>query len=145
MDQKRALLAIIVFVAGIALLWIFLAQGLLSLDVFRSSPVTLTGDTTKEEANSLTLYHTQNGTTHIYEGTIEMPTPCHRLSSSITTGGVSRTVKIKLAIAEPEEGIGCVQMMDSQSFSVSLTSSQLPNVALSLNDKETPFVITEKK
>ncbi len=140
MDPRRSLTIIVVFLAGVVVAWFFLAEGFLMLQ----------GTPSPEPSNEIVgnlpfvLVNSKREENHVYTGSLEMPTPCHTLSSSLTTsGGAARNVHISLTVVAPPEGVLCAQVVDTQDFSVSLTSKEIPTVTLEINGEETPVSVVE--
>lgn len=141
MDTRRATLAIIVFIVLLVLSWLFLAQGLLSLDMFRGARP----EPAERADDTLTIYHSVLGEEHFYRGTIDLPTPCHTLTSSVTvSGGKSRAALIALRIEEPPQGAACAQTLDPQQFKVSLSSREVPTVTLTFNGTERGITVADE-
>lgn len=140
MDQRRSIAAVIIFIAGIVMAWFLLAQ---SLSSFRTDD--LSPEYGTEETAPFILKHSAEGDLHVYEGALDLPTPCHSLSSSVTSsGGISREAHISLMVQKPADGEACAQVMDSQIFSVSLTSRKTPSVRLTIDGKDTKVSVEEK-
>jgi hypothetical protein len=142
MDPKRGTLAIIVFLALLVAAWLLLAQGLLSLELFKTSASI---PEQPEESAPVVLAHINEGEMHTYTGSVRLPTPCHTLASSVTVeGGAARKARIALTTGEPQ-GTLCAQVIDSQPFTVSFTSREFPTVTLALNGEEVPVEVTEEQ
>ncbi len=142
MDQRRSILAVLAFIAGIAAIWIFLAYVLSYIE---------RGEGQEEPRNEVgelvpfILSHTREGEVHSYSGSLDLPTPCHALKSSISVvGGVARKATIGLEVQEPSEGTICAQVIDEQEFAVSVTSAVVPDVSLHVNGAAVPISIVEK-
>lgn len=141
MDSRRATLAVVIFISLLVLVWFFLAQGLVSLGALRATPPV---DTMETAENPLVIMHRSEGDMHIFQGNIALPTPCHSLSSSVTVrGGISRSALISLRISPPSEEALCAEVIDVQQFSVSVSSREVPTVALTIDGKEVSTEVRE--
>ncbi len=142
MDQRRSILAVLAFIAGIVVIWILLAY---VLSYFQKEEII---DQPRNEAGELApfiLSHKNTGEVHSYSGSLELPTPCHSLMSSISVaGGIVRKATISLDVQEPADGTICAQVIDEQEFAVSVTSAVVPDVSLHINGEKVPVSIIEK-
>lgn len=140
MDQRRSLAAILIFIGGVAAAWFLLAEGLISF---------IGGDTSRSQEGApdtsepLRIEHMVAGGMHTYTGSLELPTPCHTLSASLTANG-TRHARISLSTEEPPEGTACAQVIDAQAFALSLSSEQSPVIVVELNGVEVPISIVER-
>lgn len=138
MDQRRSTAAILIFIGGIAAIWFLLAEGLISLTGGMPS-----SSGSVQDAEPLAIEHMVAGDMHTYTGSLDLPTPCHTLSASLTANG-TRHARISLKTEEPPAGTVCAQVIDTQAFTLSLSSEQVPLIAVEVNGAEVPVSITEK-
>lgn len=143
MDPKRSARAVVLFLIGVLLLWGALAWGLPYLDALddANEPVLQAGD----QAVVVRLHHSADAGMHTYRGTIDLPTPCHTLETKLTVAGGASAAIAEIALRVMTDPLAiCAQVMTSNEFEVSLSSTGTPSVSVTLDGKPLQVSLTEE-
>lgn len=90
----------------------------------------------------LAVAHHYSGGLHTYVGSIDTPTPCHKVSSRIFSQKTTPEI-IELSFKTTDSGEVCAQVITSQEFMVSFSASSDAQVSARLNDKPISLLVTE--
>lgn len=140
MDTKRTGTALIALIAVLSLGW-----GGMYYYAKRAEVAALPSQQPAAVAQreSITLTHATDGDMHTYTGTIETPTPCHRVAASLAVKYTEPPQgTINISIEESAEGV-CAQVMTHQEFSVSLSSEAAPEIQVLVDGKERQVAVVE--
>lgn len=140
MDPKRSTRAIIWFVLAMFAIW----GGLAFLLTLKQNNPNTSAPVNQVSTDRFVLTHRVYNDTHTYEGELEVPSPCHTLSSGVQfEDGMTPRAMIEISVLPPAEGQICAQVVSKESFTVSLSSHAIPEISLFVNGKDTPVTVTE--
>lgn len=86
--------------------------------------------------------HSYQEGTHTYEGTVALPTPCHRLLSNYQVAE-SQPERITINLMTRYQGESCAQVITDRPFWVTLPASRNASVNVTYNEQPAAFELFE--
>ncbi len=97
---------------------------------------------------SLLVHHRYQNGEHIYNGVVEVPTPCHQVKAeAFVEHTFPEHASIALTTVQPRTGSGCAQVVTEKTFSVRYRASETTageNISITLDGKPVLFLTGEK-
>jgi len=94
---------------------------------------------------TLTVKHQYRDGAHTYVGSIDIPSPCHTLSTDVTQNNEENTAVVKLVIKQPVADALCAQVITPTPFEVTFKTPEnrevfftVDGAAVNINQFEVP-------
>lgn len=141
MNQQRALIVLVLVAIGFLLLAFFYTrdakrEGNLPASPDAEAPVSQEGLVT------ITKRTYQDGV-HIWEGSVSLPTPCHRLESPSVTVAESYPEQVRITLVSRPPAGPCAQVITEKTFTANFKASQNASVSVTLDGKPASLVFDE--